>query len=247
MGKLIGGFLDNDSTFGRIMTKCWIVIGANLMFVIFSLPVITIGPALAALFYVMLKSLHTDNALNPVRTFWTGFKMNFRQGILCFLGIAAAAVILVLDIRFCIYQGGVLEVFKYACFALLFFLAVETIYLMPVMAAFDDTIPHLLRNALFFASRRPLKMLLAAAICIVPAVVTVVDTHMRPLYGFLWTVCGFGLIAMMISELLIGDLEKYLPADETGEDAAMTGNSAAGRNTPSKRKILKEMKKLDES
>lgn len=36
MGRIIGGFLDNDSVFGRIMTRCGIIIGANLMFILFS-------------------------------------------------------------------------------------------------------------------------------------------------------------------------------------------------------------------
>ena len=243
MGRLIGGFLSNDSSFGRIMTKCWIIIGANLMFVIFSLPVVTIGPGLAALYYVMLRSLHTDGALNPFKTFWQGFKMNFKQALLCFLAFAGAAAVLVLDIRFCNYYGGVLLYFKYACYALLLFLIIEAVYLMPVMAAFADTIPHLLRNALFFAARRPLKIPLAVALYAIPIAVTVIDTHMRPLYGFLWTVCGFGLIAMMVSELLIRDIEAFLPADETDEEG---GAERAAMPKKSERQILKEMRRLDE-
>ena len=37
MNLLIRGFLDNDSFFGRFMTKLGIIIAANLMFVVFSL------------------------------------------------------------------------------------------------------------------------------------------------------------------------------------------------------------------
>ena len=43
MRELMSSFLSNDSAFGRLMTRCGVVIGANLMFVLFSLPVITIG------------------------------------------------------------------------------------------------------------------------------------------------------------------------------------------------------------
>ena len=125
-----------------------------------------------------------------------------------------------------------------ALFLLLLFLIIEVIYLMPVMACFEDTIPHLLRNALFFAIRRPLKMLLAAVIHIVPAVITVIDTHLRPLYGFIWTVCGFGLIAMMMAELLIRDFEEFLPKTE---DEQIPEHPSKNR-----REILKEMKKLDQ-
>ena len=239
MGRLIGGLLDNNSTFGKIMTRLGIIIGANLMFVLFSLPVVTIGPGMTALHYCMLKCLHEDSAINPFKTFWAGFKTNLKQALICSLAAGAIAVILAVDIRFCSSQGGIFNIFKFACCALLLFLMIEMIYLMPVMACFEDTIPHLLRNALFFASRRPLKMLLAAAIHIVPVVVTVIDTYLRPLYGFLWTVCGFGLIAMMMAELLIKDFEEFLPKTEEEEQVT---------EVPSKtrRVILKEMKKLDQ-
>ncbi len=243
MGRFIGGILDNDSTFGRIMTRLAIIIGANLTFVIFAIPVITIIPGLVALFYVMLKTLHSDDSLNPFKTFWKGFRMNLKQGIICELGIAVLAFILVQDIRFSSYQGGILTVFKYPCYALLFFLIVETIYLLPTMAAFEDRIPNLLRNAFFFAARRPLKMLLAAAIMVIPVAVTIIDTSLRPLYGFLWVVLGFGLLTMMVSELLYKDIEEYLPKEEGEEELPEERDTDNSRK--SKRQILREMKKLD--
>ena len=81
-------------------------------------------------------------------------------------------------------------------------------------------------------------MLLAVAIHIVPAVVTVIDTHLRPLYGFLWTVCGFGLIAMMMAKLLIRDFEEFLPKTEEEQ--------IPKKPSKTRRAILKEMKKLDQ-
>ncbi|MCD7867186.1 MAG: YesL family protein, partial [Clostridiales bacterium] len=66
MGGVIGGLLDNDSAFGKIMTRCGILIGANVMFVIFSIPVVTIGPAWTALHFVMMKTLQSeDGVVNP--------------------------------------------------------------------------------------------------------------------------------------------------------------------------------------
>ena len=246
MGRLIGGLLDNDSTFGRIMTKYGIIIGANLMFALFSLPVVTIGPGLAALYYVMLKTLRGDGVLNPFREFWEGFKMNFRQGIVCWIAFLVLGAFLILDIRFCRYMGGIWNIFKYALYAMGILLIFLAIYLMPVMAAFADTIPHLIRNAFFFASRRPLKMILAAALYVIPIGVTYLDTRMRPLYGFLWTVCGFGLIAMMVSELLIRDFEQYLlPAEDAIAENTQEREGEATAFGKSEREILGEMKKLD--
>ena len=194
--------MDNESTFGRIMGRIAIMIGANLMFILFSFPLITLGPALAALFYVMLETLHRDDSLNPFKTFWKGFVMNLRQGVFSTVCFAAAAFVLILDIQFCKKIGGSLELFKYPCCALLILLLIEAVYLFPVMAAFQDTFPNLLRNAFFFAFRKPWKIPVSVGLFVVPVIVTVLDVRYRPLYGFLWVVIGFGMISMMISELI---------------------------------------------
>lgn len=46
MGDLLGGVLSNDSLFGRIMTRIGIIIAANFLFVLTTVPVITAGPDL---------------------------------------------------------------------------------------------------------------------------------------------------------------------------------------------------------
>ena len=247
MGRIVNGMLDNDNLFGRIMGKLWMMIGASLMFVLFSLPVITIGPALAAVFYVMLKSLHTNDYVNPIKAFWEGFKSNLKQGILATLHYAGLSFLLVLDIRFCSYSGGVFEYFKYACYAILFLVIVEAVYLMPVLASFEDTFPHQLRNAFFFAARKVWKVPLAVALFVVPIAVIVLDEKNRPLYAFLWVTIWPGLIAMMVSELLYKDIEQFLPHEDviTDEEGQIV-NAEVNYSGKSQREILKEMKKLDQ-
>ena len=258
MGRFIGGIFSNESTIGRIMTALWIIIASNILFSIFALPVVTIGPGLVALHYVMLKRLHTDSQLSPVRTFWEGFRQNLKQGIICWLAFLALTAFLLLEIRFCNDQGGILTIFKYALYAILFFVLIIMVCLMPVMAAFEDTIPHLLRNALFFATKNPVRALLAAVTWAVPIVVTCLDERMRPLYGFLWVTCAAGILAAVTSNLLYRDIARYLPGEAAPDGSALTddgsGRSGAGtgaaaeRKQPqekSERRIRKEMEKLD--
>ena len=251
MGRLIGGLLDNDSPFGRLMNRLWIIIAANLMFAVCCLGVVTVGPGLVALYHVMLKCLHERGEVRPVFTFWRAFRENLKQGLAWWIAFLLLAGVLAADLLFCRQAGGVWRLFLYALFVLLAVLVILAVYLVPVMAAFADTLPHLLRNALFFASRRPMKIPLAVGLWAVPLTVTVLDTRMRPLYGFLWTVCGFGLIAMMESELLYRDLAAYLPSEEGGtdggEEAAGTAPGPDAGSWRSRRQILREMKKMDEA
>ena len=89
MRDWINSFLSNDSTFGKTMTKIGIIIGANLLFVIVSLPVVTIGAAWAALLHVMFKVLRGTETLNPIKMFWTGIRQNWKQATIVWLIILA--------------------------------------------------------------------------------------------------------------------------------------------------------------
>lgn len=218
MKKKIWGILDRDSSFGRAMTLVSIIIGANIMFAIFSLPVVTIGPALAALFHVMFKMLRGHRDLNPIKEFWLGFKSNFKQGFLSSLVFLGIALLLYVDIRFSGHMGGVLTYFKYALYAIAFAAATLAAYLYPVMACFADTLPHLARNAVFFMARNPLKMFIIVALDVVPLFLTYLDERMMPLYGFIWVTCGFALVALIDAKLLLKDFAKFLPkVNEWGE------------------------------
>ena len=75
MKKKIWSILSEDSLLGRITSRLWILFGANVMFVLFSLPIVTAGPAWVAMYTVCLKTLRVDSSLNPVTEFWKGFKL----------------------------------------------------------------------------------------------------------------------------------------------------------------------------
>ncbi len=219
MKGIIYRIFNNDSVFGQIMTRLWVMIGANLMFVIFSLPVITLGPALAGLYHVMLRTLRSDGEISPIREFWKGFTGSFRQALAYWAALLVLVILGLLDIRFCIYMGGVLTWFRYGIYVIGGILLILTSFLYPVMAAFEDTLPGLIRNAFFFIGKNPVRALLIAFVNAGPLVWTYMDLQHLPLYSFLWTAIGFSAVAMTVSSLLIKDFSKYLPALD--EDAPL--------------------------
>ena len=106
MHELIGSFLSNESRFGRVMTRCAIIVAANLLFILFSFPVVTAGAALAALYHVMFKTLRGDGVINPFAQFWTGFRTNFRQATVVWLLALALAAFGYFDVQICRQAGG---------------------------------------------------------------------------------------------------------------------------------------------
>ena len=50
MKEKILGILSEESLLGRITSRIWILFASNLLFVLFSLPVVTAGPAWVAMY-----------------------------------------------------------------------------------------------------------------------------------------------------------------------------------------------------
>ena len=215
MNTFVQGFLDNDSFFGKFMTKAGIIIGANLMFILCCIPGVTIGAGFVALHHVMLKTLRGDGVLNPFKEYWIGFKDNFKQATLCWLAFVALLFFGYWDLSICSQAGGGIGLFTYGIYAIGFVCIVLYCMLLPTMAAFADSIPHLLRNAWYLALKKPFKTIVIVFFDVFPLILTYSDLKDLPLYAFLWTMFGFGAIAMLSSTLLLPEIKPFLEEKET--------------------------------
>lgn len=220
MQNWFSGIFDNDSLFGRLMTRVYVIVGANLMFVLFSLPVITTGAAYTAMLTVMMRALRGDGDVNPFKEFVLGFKENWKQSTVAFLILGGAAAFLLTDLRIIRAAEGQLHLMYFPTLAALIVVLVIGLYLFPTISAFRDTLPHLVRNAVFFTMRRIWSVPILLIAYVFPLALTYTDTDLLPLYAFCWTFFGFGTLAMLSSSLLLPVMEPYLkpPTEQTEQD-----------------------------
>lgn len=257
MNEIITSFISNESPFGRLMTRVGIVIAANLMFVLFSFPLVTAGAAYAALYHVMFKTLRGDGVINPFKQYWIGFKTNFKQATIYWIAVLALVLFGYMDIRICNQLGGILDTVKWAVIALGVVLTVLTLYMFPTMAAFADTIPNLLRNSFYFAIKKPFKLVVIAFFNIFPMVLTYSDPQTMPLYAFIWVFFGFGAVALLGATLLLPEFKPFLPVvDACGDfildpedeakwaDGEATPTVSGGGHEKTEEEILEEMLEL---
>jgi len=254
--------MSNESPFGRLMTKIGIIICANLMFVLFSLPVVTIGASYTALYRVMFKTMRSGGVTNPFKQFWIGFKTNFLQSTIVWVVFAALMVLLYFDVKICANAGPPISFFQYGAYAVALILTLVLIYTFPSIAAFEGKIKDHIRNAIYFSFHKPWFIPVNLFFHIFPLYLTYSDPHLLPLYAFCWFFFGFGAIVMLTARLLIKDYNKYLPlVDDFGdfiltEDGKMimpgtpaekayfaSQNPSGGEKT--EEEILEEMKMLD--
>ena len=101
--NIIGGFLGNDSTFGKLMTKVGTVVAANVLFAVCSILFFTIGAAWKALYHTIFAMIEAEDAINPFKTFWQGFRKGFLRTTLYWLAFAGILMLGYADLQICRY------------------------------------------------------------------------------------------------------------------------------------------------
>ena len=99
--------LNEDNVVHVFLNKLGDIVIANLLFILCSIPVITIGPALTALYHCMMRTVKGNNN-GTTRTFFRAFKENFKQSLIVWLLILVAGIILVLNLRFLLHANPLL-------------------------------------------------------------------------------------------------------------------------------------------
>ena len=69
-----------DNPFWIFMGKLFDMVLLSVLWLVFSLPVVTIGASTTALYYVALKLANNEGGYT-VRSFWQAFKQNLIPGI----------------------------------------------------------------------------------------------------------------------------------------------------------------------
>ncbi|MBR2844497.1 MAG: YesL family protein [Solobacterium sp.] len=192
-----------DSKFSQLFLKlsyaCWL----NMMWMICSLPIITIGASTTALYSVTLK-IADEKESNITKQFITAFRSNFKQSTRMWLLLLLAGILIGGDFYVVLHMrsmsSGSLAIMWTLNLALLIAISiiyvVVLIYIFPLIARFENTDQAMLKNSLLIGIHYLFCTIVVAAIHFVMfyAVVTV----FTPLI-----LLGEGLCALLSSYMLI--------------------------------------------
>lgn len=84
-------FFNEDNFLHRFFLSAGGFIGLNLLWIITSIPLITVGASTTALYYCTLK-LHKDKDISIWKCYWKSFRGNFFQSTVVWLGLVAAGI-----------------------------------------------------------------------------------------------------------------------------------------------------------
>jgi uncharacterized membrane protein YesL len=173
----------------------------NLLWLLFSLPVITVFPATVAMFGIMKE--WTNGSEPPVlSTFFTIFKKNVLKSSLIGVVQILCTIIFVFDFQIFWNMEGNLKIILLPVFTFLGFIFISmSIYLYPLMAKYDMPLKLHVKNAFFLSAARPLPPIV---IIVVLCIMSFICTFAR----FLPFVCAFSVCGIINYRLVCRTLIK---------------------------------------
>lgn len=201
----VSGVFAADSPLLRVLTRVADLMILNLLFLVTSLPVVTLGASLTALSGTAMR-LARGMSESTSGDYLRAWRSNLRQGTV--LGLIIGGLGLVLAAWWVVLDGGVLG--YVLCGVLGFRVTLVALYAFPYLATFDDDLRTVLRNARRMSVRHAFASLGLLAVTGLPVVVTVFYPQVT-VFGLLWFLIGFAGVALLNGIVLTGVFATYAP------------------------------------
>lgn len=203
-------FSNPDSLLNRILLQIGDIILLNFLFLLCSIPIVTIGASTTALYYSCMKLVKNDGTIVS-KNFLYSFRQNFKQATCIWICFLFFGIVLLFNIQFLrnqisTYAAALTNLSYFICIIFFF----ELLYIFPVLAAFENKTKLLLKNAFLFAYIHIPSTILMTLLWIIPLSFTFTDYTFMPLYLFCWFFFGFAALAFLCSFLFYRIFQPHL-------------------------------------
>ena len=177
----------------------------NVLFLITCIPVVTIGPAVSALYTVTLREARNEQGY-IIRSYFTAFKENFRHSFLLSVLYTIIGAILLYNLAFWAQMktavGSIFLIIIAAC-TLLY--AISLLYVFALSARFENTIKQTAKNSLLIALANPVQTLMILLITIIGFALS----YVSPMFRVFLVIFGFAFLAYCASFPLTKVFSRY--------------------------------------
>lgn len=214
---------DLDSPIMRGLSKIADIVWLNVLTLVCCIPIITVGAALTAQHYVVLKMVRDEEGY-ITRSFFKSFKLNFKQATCIWLIFLVFIMMFLGDIY--IFLFSAIEFPRFiliVVFAMALIVALVGVYVFPVLSKFDNTVKNTILNSFKIALISLPKTILMLVIYALPIVLIVISLRLMPVA----VLFGFSGTAYLCAMLYNGVFKKFEPEEET-EDLPAAENEQGG-------------------
>lgn len=203
------GLFSPDNPVMKFIVKIGYIWYLNILWLVTSLPLITIGASTTALIYSSMKLLKDDGY--PTQNFFKSFKENFRQSTAIWLIYLAVGALLALDLVAWNKQGQNVNFAQGLVFAILILYMLSFTYVFAIQSKFVNPVISTIR----FSFILPFKHFKETILMVVVEVV-VIYLNVTTIFAvnFVTLNFGLGLIAYLFAVYYRKVFENYIPGQE---------------------------------
>ena len=160
----------------------------NLCFLFCCLPILTIGPAISALYAVFLGS-EDDSSISSA--FFRRFRENFRQSFLIWVLLISVGIFLAIDFSLLNLLGGGPIWVRYLLGLSVFLLAGTGCYVFPMTARYHSSTFQILKTSFLLSIYKFGHTILLICLTALPLIFLLLSTDLFAASIILWLLIGF--------------------------------------------------------
>ncbi len=213
----MGKIFNLDSPFTQFMNRVADLMILNVVMIICSLPIVTIGASITATYYVTLKMVRNEESY-IVKSFFKSFKQNFVQATVIWLLTLLAGGVFVIDYMIVTGRIGninitgstmasVMQVLLIMVFIVYTF---SFIYVFPILSKFDNTTKNTIKNAFLMSVRH----FPTTLVCLIVTLVAAVLWWFLGFVKLISVMILFSLVCYINSLLFVKVFDNYIPKSE---------------------------------
>ncbi len=203
-----------DSPFSRFMMRLVDIIVLSFLTLLCCLPIITIGAAFSALYYVLLKMVRdTDNSI--VRSYFKAFKDNFVKGTLLWIVLLVILFVLYMDFYLLLNER-----MDHTDLMLILILIMSAIFLMvgnyifPMQAQFENSVWGTIKKSFLVCVMNLPRSLLLLLIMVSPLLIIVL---LFPEMEYFLPFVYIAPIPYLKTQILVRVFDRYMPKNSEGD------------------------------
>ena len=175
----------------------------NVLFILCSAPVVTLGASLTALHRVTQNMLFEQE--EPLlKACFRAFRQNFKQSTLAWLVELVVIVSLVCDVLLVMayFNGGLAKAMYILVAVLAILVAGVFSYLMPLIARYENGTRQQVNNAVVLAIIKLPKTLLLMLLNLLPVILLLISVPVFVQTLIFWVIIGFAFVSFLTSSIL---------------------------------------------
>ena len=194
----------------RILTHIFDFILLNILWLLTSIPIVTLGAATAALYSVMMSVVEKKEGY-IIKDYWKAYCRNFKQSTVVWILLLFLGACLWFDLTLIgVVPGLFRQIGTVVLGAVLIFYFMECIFVFPLIAKFENSTGNMIKNALLIPVSRLPYALMILSMTGAAIIVTFLNQMTIMIGAVIWSAIGVSVLSYANSLLLVKMLAPFM-------------------------------------